>query len=404
MTTNEVITLVENETIVTDRLNPQVARVLAQAAPKKLLIQPGWQPGRYSIRAEGIIGTLIAGDADGRVTIHIQPKVPIDNLFYMLTYAHDLGRFRRERSPLDPNETLLEIIMRIFVRQVETIVRQGIQRGYIDHEEQHPFLRGRLLLAEQLRHNVAHAGRFYQRTNEFTADLLENRVLHETLHLLTRVPTSVAGADLRPLIRRAAAAFAEVPAAEIRAADCDRVIFTRLNERYRSPISLARLLLQYFSLEYHAGHMPLTTFLLPMHTVFERFVAAYLSETLASQPRLRVRAQVTLHIDHDRRVRGTPDIIIYNQDSPVAVLDTKYKLYGAKPSHADIYQMFTYARTLGIRQATLIYPHDFAESATLILPDGVRLNMRPLSLAGSLDEFQYRLAAFARQFAESGGI
>lgn len=393
--TNEVITLEENETITTDRIGAPEAQALALLAPHQLAIRPAWKQGSYELKAGAVIGTIIAGN----VTVHIRPKVPVDNLFYMLTYAFNLPQFRSRQLLLDPNEALFEFIVRIFARQVDVIVRQGIQRGYIDHDEHHNFLRGRLLMGEHLRSHVVNAGRFYQRTNEFTADLLENRILHETLHQLSRIPYSSAAADLRPLVRRTAAAFAEVPTAGIRPSDCDRVLYTRLNERYRSPVNLARLLLQHLSLENRAGQMPFATFLLPMHAVFERFVAGYLTEALAPFPWLQVRAQASIRLDRTRRVTGFPDLIIDRHGREVAVLDTKYKKYGSKPGREDIYQMFTYAKALRVRQAMLIYPHDFAPDTALEMEGDVMIDMRPLSLAGSLGDFRASMQAFARQFA-----
>ena len=277
-TNDDPILLTEYGKRLTTELTAAQAGRLAQLPPEELTVQLGPEPGTYWLTAGDRIGVIFS---EG-VHIRIEPKVPIANLFYMLTYAKKLDYFRDQQAPLGPSEDLFAFIVQMFVSQVDRIVRQGIQRGYIDLEETHPYLRGRLLLGDHLRRTVVRPGLFHQRTNEFTADLPENRILHETLNRLGRAPGL--GSPLRRHIRRAASAFAEVPYAAVKPADCDQVIYTRLNERYRPAVMLARLLLQYLSLESHTGRTPFATYLLPMHTIFEEFVAAYMTEVLIDRP------------------------------------------------------------------------------------------------------------------------
>lgn len=385
------IWIAENQVVETGRLTAEHARWLAERHKDHLSVKPTWVPGQSEITAGQHIGTIVVGD----VRIHIAPKVPIDNLFFMLTYAYDLPEFRDQQAPLVESEALFEFIVRIFVKQVDQIVRQGIHRGYIDQDEDHRYLRGRLLLGEHLRRNAVQATRFHQRTNEFTADLLENRILKATLDLLTRVRYKN-GTELRQLIRRTQSAFSEVAYASISHADCSQVIYTRLNGRYRSPINLARLLLQHLALESHAGQTPFSTFLLPMYSVFERFIARYLVEAMTGRPRFTVASQEKLWLDMAQSLEGRPDIVLRFDRQPFAVLDTKYKVYGEKPTTDDVFQVFTYAKILGVNRAVLVYPGE-GDGQTYMMKDGVALDMRPLSLTGTLDQFEMRCRAFAER-------
>lgn len=391
-----VITLRENETRLTHELTADQARHLAQLPPERLAVKLGSVPGEYWLEVGSHIGVIIS---EG-LHIHIRPKVPIENLFYMLTYGGKWEWFD-DLSPLGRSEDLFEFIVTFFVNQVDRIIRQGIQRGYVDFEEEHRFLRGRLLLNEHLRTAATRPDIFPQRTNEFTADLLENRILHETLNRLGRV--SGLGSDLRRRLRRTASALAEVPPAHIIPADCDRVIYTRLNERYRPSIILARLLLQHLSLESHDGRTPFHTYLLPMSTIFEGFVARVLADSLADQPQFRVTCKETVPLDWGGRVTGNPDIVLRHDGQPVMVLDTKYKVYDQKPGNADIYQMAAYAQTLGVSRAVLIYPGSTPDD-TFALRGGIRLDMRALPLTGSLWEFRAACRAFAMRFADEAAV
>ena len=76
--------------------------------------------------------------------------------------------------------------MDIFVKRVDRLVRDGIARGYVESDDDPAYLRGRLRPMEHLRRSATRPGRFPQQVNEFTADLLTNRILKFTLWQLAR--------------------------------------------------------------------------------------------------------------------------------------------------------------------------------------------------------------------------
>ena len=164
-------------------LTDEQANTLRQQYGRYLSIQPAWEPGAWELTARQYVGAIVLSD----LRVIIESKVGLQNLFYMLTYAHDLADFRREVVQLAAGDDLFEFIVVIFLRQVEQLVQRGIYRAYITEEDNYPFLRGRLVLADHLQRNALHVQRFYQRISEFTADVLENRILRYTLGLLSRL-------------------------------------------------------------------------------------------------------------------------------------------------------------------------------------------------------------------------
>jgi 5-methylcytosine-specific restriction enzyme subunit McrC len=286
----ETLSLCEYETLETDRLTRSHAQLLADKFGRYLTVQPNWGGG-YTLRAGHHVGVIAL---DG-LRILIQPKVPLDNLFFMLTYAYDLPEFRREQTDLVVAADLFEFIVDIFVRQVDSLIRHGIHRAYVDREENDCFLRGRLLVAEHLRRNRILQDQVYQQRNDYTEDVLENQILRHALALLSRQRYSEE--SLRPRLRRAHSAFAAVQPVAITPGDCDRVHYTRLNERYRSRVNLARLLIQHLSLEGQAGDQRFFAFLFDMNQVFELFVAQSLKESFAADPNFSLDIQPTIWLD-----------------------------------------------------------------------------------------------------------
>ena len=387
------IYLREYEKCQCNNLSVEQATTLSERFARQLTVGWNWQLHTWELTAKQYVGMIVLDD----LRILIEPKVSLQNLFYMLTYAYDLADFRREAVALASSEDIFEFIVVIFLRQVEQLVRRGIYRAYITEEENQPYLRGRLLLADHLQRNALHMQRFYQRTSEFTADVLENRILRHTLGLLVRLEYQEPG--LRQQIRRVASAFAEVSPAPIAPADCDRVVYTRLNAAYRPRINLARLLIQHLSLEGQAGSTQFAAYLLDMNKVFELFVACFLASHFADDPAIQVEIQPDIWLDMDLQEKGIPDIVLRRDGRPYLVLDTKYKTFRGRPENADRDQMVMYCLSLGLPRGILIYADDHAVDHRADFK-GIVLSAQSLALHGSLDIFKKRCQQFALQFAD----
>lgn len=254
------------------------------------------------------------------------------------------------------------------------------------------------MLTDHLQRNILHVQRFYQRTCEFTADVLENRILRYTLVLLSRL--DFRQRDLRQQIRRLASAFAEVSLTSIAPTDCDRVIYTRLNAAYRTRINLARLLIQHLSLEGRSGSTHFASYLLDMNKVFELFVARLLAEHFADHPSIQVEIQPNIWLDTDRQEKGIPDIVLRSDGRPHLVLDTKYKSFDRRPEEADRNQMVTYCHTLGLPHGVLVYADDRVIDHRAEFK-GITLQAQSLALHGSLEAFKGRCQTFAKQFEDA---
>ena len=383
------IHLREYEVMETNALSMAQARLLSTQFHRYLSIQPTWGGG-YTIRAQQYVGVIAL---DG-IRILIHPKVPLDNLFYMLTYAYDLPEFRQEQTELAAAEDLFEFIVDIFVRQVDSLLRSGIHRAYVDFEENDRYLRGRLLMAQHLRRNLVRRDRVYQQRNEYTDDVLENQILRHTLDLLSR--QSYRQSSLRQRLRRTLSAFVHLEPTHIQPSDCIRVHYNRLNERYRSRINLAHLLLQHLSLEGRTGSQRFFAFLFDMNQLFELFIAHYLKEKFTAHPTLSVEIQPDIWLDTARREKGRPDLILRNNQQRLLIMDTKYKTFDGSPSESDRNQMVTYCHTMDLPHSLLIY----ADARSVDHRSefrGIFLRALSLPLNGGLDELRQRSESFVGQ-------
>jgi len=297
--------------------------------------------------------------------LYVEPKVAVENLWRLLAFAWDLPEFPPDMDAMHGTVDLLEALVEVFVRRVEALLTRGLLRGYDPRRENLHTMRGRLSVAEHLRTNVVAKHRLMCDFDEFTTDLTENRILRRALFLTLRAQS------WRPRVRqrldRCERQMAEVSLEHITRRHFDALTFTRLNEHYRTPLTLARMLLEMLSVTHRAGEREMLPLLIEMPRLFERFLQRLLEERLPGAG-LTVRwGRERRHLDLDRSVTLEPDMVICRHGEPVCIGDAKYKPTGwdeAQASleeanasrNADVYQMLAYCTGYGVRDAVLIYP------------------------------------------------
>jgi 5-methylcytosine-specific restriction enzyme subunit McrC len=133
--------------------------------------------------------------------------------------------------------------------------------------------------------------------------------------------------------------------------------WTRLNERYRPAVALARLIITTAGLEARAGGEDASAFLVDMNDVFERFIRAALGEALKLDHRALPAAARgwTVHLDTGHEVPLEPDLSWWADERCVFVGDCKYKKTSGSIPNADVYQMLAYLTALRLPDGLLVY-------------------------------------------------
>ena len=284
-------------------------------------------------------------------TLFLQPKVPLQNLFHMLTYAYSLTNFQLLAGivRVESWPELYELLADVLAKRILQRTRRGLYRAYVVQTDKLPYIRGRLQQAwPQLDHS--HLNCQYQ---QLTADLLENKIFTYTLWLISR--SRLCGEEVQVSVRQAYRVMQSVaPApAYIRPTAITAVNYHRLNQDYEALHALCRFFLTHTGPGYQRGDWEMLPFLINMERLFEQFVAAWLERHLPANYFLRVQERVS--IDDAGQQQFQIDLVLYQQtrERPVAVLDTKYK---TAVSAQDIAQILAYAQIKNSPRAILIYP------------------------------------------------
>lgn len=269
---------------------------------------------------------------------------------------------------------LTEWVARQFLQGVDQLVKRGLRFDYHPVQEELRYLRGRLLVARQLRQPPGRAHSFQVEHDVFDADRAENRLIRSALEVVrkhTREPGSWR------LAHELAHHLHEIPVSSHVAEDFQRWRDDRLMAHYAPVHGWCSLILH--------EQMPLTvvgtqqgqSLLFPMEKVYEQYVGIGLRQWLPTVATLTTQAASQFLARHrdQRWFQLRPDFLIEHAGQRV-VADAKWKLLdGAQDnserkyglSQGDFYQMYAYGQKYlgGTGCMYLFYPRTSGFSTPL---------------------------------------
>lgn len=300
-----------------------------------------------------------------------------------------------------PRFPMLEIFVRQFLVNLNTLARNGLARRYIPVEENLPYLRGRLLFREQVRENLANQARFYVTHDELSVNRPANRLIHSAL---AKLAPGVRSSENRQLLRRLTAAFADVPQAANPRADWEKHHVDRSMRHYGSVMQWVGLFLFNQGLTTFSGRHANLSVLFPMEQVFEAFVThsfrrhQHHYDVAARSPQKRLA-----EIDGRDAFAMKPDISLKDGERVVFILDAKWKdtkAHGDDPKHgidqADMYQLYAYGKRYGCDAVALVYPRTgtFTTKLRYRFFDGLTLVCLPFDVTNPKDSVQRSMRVF----------
>lgn len=363
---------------------------------KSLTIAPTpGQDDQYDLTPAATVGVLRVGD----LQVEIAPRLPVERVLFLVSYALDPRKWMEDPTAVTPDAHLLEAIVPTFVHHVRVALRRGLLHGYRSLEETGTTVRGRIRLSDQLRVRPGRHVPLELVHDDFTADILENQLLlaatERLLRLRLRNPQS------RSSLLGVREQLTSVSSVSFPAGRVPEPRWTRLNERYRPAVSLARLVLSGAAVDLSDGPVQATGVLFDMAAVFENFVVAALREALGLSMRAFPQGGARLHLrlDEEGGIPLKPDLSWWIGGACVFVGDCKYKrAVVAGVPNADLYQLLAYTTALDLEEGLLVYAAgEHPPSAHTVKHAGKRLRVATLDLAGDPSAVLAEIDALARQ-------
>ena len=291
------------------------------------------------------------------------------------------------------NFPLLEAFITMFLKDMRELTRRGLACAYTEIEENRHYLKGKLLMAQQLRHNLVHKERFYVRFEEFSANRPINRLLKSTLLLLVRLSRTEANLSR---IRQALLYFEDIPRSIDIDTDLIRARVDRTMPLYNRLFPWARLFLKRASPTTWKDNNPALALLFPMEAIFEDYVAHLVR--MAAPPGWKVVTQDNCHHLIDKNQKGKtefrlrPDIVA-RRGNEIRIMDAKWKRLDSNRKHndisqADLYQLYAYGKKYSSEKNIppslyLLYPYaeNFTSQIEFEYEENLTLVAFPVNLA-----------------------
>lgn len=165
---------------------------------------------------------------------------------------------------------LYELFINMYLQEVRQLVKRGIKLNYVEQEDNLRYYKGKLLVSENVRVNLAHKERFYVSYEEFHPNRAENRLVKATLAKLQRLTIS---AENSKEIRQLLTAFEMVDASVNYTKDFSQVVINRNTKDYEMLMQWSKVFLMNKSFTTFSGGTTSRALLFPMESIYESYVA-----------------------------------------------------------------------------------------------------------------------------------
>ena len=343
---HEILTLDE-------KLDPEL---MGQLEEKGILkISRGAISGKLKFEAFSQIG--VAQFAN--FTITINPKFTnIENLVKLINYVYDLDIDILPESEVkfrDESNMLTEIIISSFLNQCRNLIRQGLYKSYVTHQDiDMPCLRGKLLLVQQLQNDARANAKFACEYDELEYDNLENQILLYCLHRCS--DWTIINSKRNEINRLIQQISPFVNQKVITVDHFKKLNYTRLNDYYEKIHQICKIIVQNIGISdfYEQKTSFVNSFFVDMNRVFEEFFFKLVKNYYPLPSKEQV-PEVSWRSTLGQTFSNQPDILIFDETGKNIehILDTKYKT-GIKQS--DIRQLFDYMEQKEKNEAYAILP------------------------------------------------
>ena len=334
-------------------------------------------------------GSVVGAVETGGLSVRIAPKIGIRQLLSLACYAIERIKLQEAEFDFPEHVALPDALALAFGGAARRAFSRGLLHGYRTEEDALQAVRGRIRFDDQIRRRFGVPLPVEVRYDEFTDDILLNRLVKAAAHRLGRL--GLRSREARSGVAWVAESLSDVSQVAFPRGAVPDVRFDRLNEHYRSVATLARLILRHGAFEAARGAVRASGFLMNMNQVFQEFVTVALRDALGVSERVFGERGIG-SLDMEGRVKLQPDMVWMDGSRYTFVGDVKYKRADSRVPNADLYQLLAYATALNLPGGLLIYAQGERQPVThTVRHCGKRLEVATLDLSGALEEMLDRI-------------
>jgi 5-methylcytosine-specific restriction enzyme subunit McrC len=343
--------------------------------------------------------------------------IPIQNLYYLLSYAWDLFRPGEQIDiPANSCPDLANLLAKVLASGIHGIARSGFDKRYLEQTDVISRLRGRVLVMPSYRRGTHLNGRMQCEFDELSFDTPANRILAATCRSLLSCLELTA--ENRKILRHSASLIPYVSSVRVTGSCFHRVQLHRNTRSYRLVLSVCRLIHQCLLPEEEPGQHRFRDILRDktvMHRLFEHFVFYFAKRHLrgASVSAMVIQWQASeLSTATESLLPGMRTDVTVAWPDRKLILDCKYypdaltsrsdPRFGSQGFHSShLYQLNAYLTNKAFTQGwemvegMLLYPtNGYHLEHSFVLHGKHRVRVQTLDLAASWPKIENDLKSY----------
>ena len=294
-------------------------------------------------------------------------SIVIKNIYYMLSYAYQsLRHINNRKIETEYFENIQDLFAAILAIGINSQLKQGLNREYIEKHDSLSTLRGKINIRESLQLKLRHNNRLSCCFDELSENHYMNQILKTTLYYL--IYNSNVKRENKDLLKKALLFLSEVDILEPLTINWHKLNYNRNNASYQMMMYICYLLLHELLLTTEDGKQKSAAFLddQPMSRLYEKFILEYYKKRFSQYnpvPR-EIKWDTTGTVDFLPNMKS--DTMLFDGPKKL-IIDAKY--YGKiMQTYHDVdtirsnnlYQIFTYVKnedknSTGLVSGMLLY-------------------------------------------------
>lgn len=302
-------------------------------------------------------------------------SIPIENIYYLLCYAwKKLDERDRVAVSAENFKEMLDLLAKVLINSTRILLKRGIDRSYINVTSEFAGIKGKLELNATLKTHLLQKQRTICSFDEFSSNILTNRILFTTLQRLMR--TNGLDITLRNETKSLLWRFSDIEQIELSNKIFEQIRLNRNNKFYEFILNVCHLIYENSLLDEKTGEWQFKDFTRDeqkMNRLFEDFLRNFYAIEQSEYKVRRENIYWQFSATENQHLQFLPlmqtDITLENETAKIVINAKFYREtlktnYGSeKINSANLYQIFSYLlnqrkmddktrRTAGI----LLYP------------------------------------------------
>ena len=303
--------------------------------------------------------------------LNVKPKfIKFKNFGRLLDFANHIPpeQFDDEVRFDEKFDHPIEHVIGSFLVSVEKLIQHGIYKSYVEHQDDVSFLRGKLIMKNQILNDIKFNMKFNCEFDEFTSNNLENQIIRFTLErckFMTKFP------HRKKLIQKLISRLDSQIELKRRIVvdDFRKIAYTRLNAQYEDPHKLAKLILQNIGLQ--SFNYQRTKFIVPffvrMWDLWEQFLGNLFENYYDDSVRVGQQEHHSAWLIQSESHPIKPDMVLYRNGKILTVADAKY-MHQLEIGGKELYQIAFYINHLRLSTGYAILPYENTQNYEVKVP------------------------------------